>query len=188
MSCSLPLPPAIFCASAICDFTASSLKSSSGYPSTAFILRTEFGWTMANPPETVSTGQHCSAGWSTRGRRTEILFAPATFLNNLNQARFQLLDRRNVLCQDTHVARFRRNIHLDAVVDRQPLSEGSFMRENSEEHGADGHIGGLVDRLGGQMLASLTASFSPDAPGEGEPKRALFCRRRHQHSPFVVLV
>ncbi len=30
MSCSLPLPLAIFCASEICAFTASALKSSSG--------------------------------------------------------------------------------------------------------------------------------------------------------------
>ena len=59
MSCSLPLPLAIFCASLICDLTASSLKSSNGKPSTAFMLSTEFGCTIANPPETVSPCQSC---------------------------------------------------------------------------------------------------------------------------------
>jgi hypothetical protein len=52
MSCSLPLPLATFCASCICDLTASSLNSSRGNPSTALMLRTEFGWTTAKPPET----------------------------------------------------------------------------------------------------------------------------------------
>jgi hypothetical protein len=53
ISCSLPLPLAIFCASEICDRTASALKSSRGNPSTAFMLSTEFGWTIAKPPDTL---------------------------------------------------------------------------------------------------------------------------------------
>lgn len=52
MSCSLPLPLAIFCASDIWELTASTLNSSRGYPSTAFMLRVESGWTTANPPDT----------------------------------------------------------------------------------------------------------------------------------------
>lgn len=73
MSCSLPLPLAIFCASAIWFLTAyeslsvprppsslncriaertSALKSSSGNPSTALMLSDEFGWTTAKPPDT----------------------------------------------------------------------------------------------------------------------------------------
>jgi hypothetical protein len=68
MSASLPLPLAIFWASAIwfltacCDISyyaldlsimssTSALKSSSGYPSTALMLRIEPGCTVANPPE-----------------------------------------------------------------------------------------------------------------------------------------
>ena len=53
ISCSLPDPDDTFCASEICDLTASSLNSSIGNPSVAFMLSTESGWTMANPPETV---------------------------------------------------------------------------------------------------------------------------------------
>jgi hypothetical protein len=54
MSCSLPFPLATFCASCICELTACSLNSSIGYPSTAFMLRTELGWTTAKPPDTLS--------------------------------------------------------------------------------------------------------------------------------------
>ena len=78
ISCSLPFPLAIFCASVICDLTASILKSSKGKPSTALMLSSEFGCTIAKPPDTAPTplgavifARHCYV-------RKKDLFPPAS--------------------------------------------------------------------------------------------------------------
>lgn len=42
-----------FLTCALNDDRTSALKSSSGYPSTALMLKTEFGCTVAKPPDTV---------------------------------------------------------------------------------------------------------------------------------------
>ena len=44
--------------------------------------------------------------------RTEELFAPTSLLDDLNKARLQLLDGRDVLGQDTHIARFGWDVDL----------------------------------------------------------------------------
>ena len=47
------------------------------------------------------------------GIRTEELLASARLLNNLNKTRLQLLDRRNVVGKDTHLARLGGEVDLD---------------------------------------------------------------------------
>jgi hypothetical protein len=53
---------------------------------------------------------------SERDVPTEELFASTTLLNNLNESRLQLLDGRNVVCEHTHFAGFRREIDLDNIL------------------------------------------------------------------------
>lgn len=48
------------------------------------------------------------------GTRTEELLASARLLNNLNKTWLQLLDRRNVVGEDTHLARLGGEVDLDA--------------------------------------------------------------------------
>lgn len=45
--------------------------------------------------------------------RTEKLFASSLLLNDLDQARFQLFDRRDMLSENTHFSRFGGKIDLD---------------------------------------------------------------------------
>lgn len=47
--------------------------------------------------------------------RQEKLLVAAALLDNLNKAGLQLLDRRDVVGQDTHLAGFRGNVDLDAA-------------------------------------------------------------------------
>ena len=115
ISCALPLPLAIFCASAICDRTAyqtirsfygqsfsnkptSALKSSSGKPSTALMLSSEFGWTTANPPETIYHLVRTLFFRPSNADCTEKLFASSALLNNLDETRLQLFDCWNMVC------------------------------------------------------------------------------------------
>jgi len=44
---------------------------------------------------------------------TEELLAAATFFNDLDQTRLQLFNGWNVVRQDTHLARFRRDVDLN---------------------------------------------------------------------------
>ena len=132
MSCSLPLPLAIFWASLICDLTASSLKSSNGNPSTALMLSCEFGCTIANPPDTNCMDQlslRHVVRWSgtSIGPPTEKLFAASTLLNDFHQARFQLFDRGDVLSKNAHLPRLRGKVHLDTA--GHPESVGSISRD-----------------------------------------------------------
>ena len=48
--------------------------------------------------------------------RTEELLAGATLLDDFHQARLQLLDRRNVVGKDTHLAGLGRNVDLNDIV------------------------------------------------------------------------
>ena len=47
--------------------------------------------------------------------RTEKLFATAALLNNLNQSRLQLFNRRNMVGQNAHLAGLCRDVDLNAV-------------------------------------------------------------------------
>jgi hypothetical protein len=47
---------------------------------------------------------------------TKELLASTTLLNDLNESRLQLFDRRNVICEDTHLAGLRRNVDLDNIL------------------------------------------------------------------------
>ena len=47
--------------------------------------------------------------------RTEELLAATLLLDDLNQARLQLLDRRNVRGEDTHIARLGGDVDLNTV-------------------------------------------------------------------------
>jgi hypothetical protein len=48
-----------------------------------------------------------------RVKRTEELLAAATLLNDLDQTRLQLLNRRDVLSEDTHLSGLGGDIDLD---------------------------------------------------------------------------
>jgi hypothetical protein len=114
ISCSLPLPPETFCASAICDLTASSLKSSNLNPSTALMLRTEFGCTIANPPDTVIFVSNLTSPKDGVGP-TEELFAATSLFNDLDKTRLQLFYRGDVLGEDTHLPGLGGHVHLYTV-------------------------------------------------------------------------
>lgn len=128
ISCSLPLPFATFCASAIWARTASALKSSRGYASTALMLRAELGWTTAKPPDTVArlhVSCHVAASHRPQahpptnpgpGQRTEELLAAAALLDNLDQAGLQLLNGGDVVGEDTHLSRLGGQVDLDNIL------------------------------------------------------------------------
>ena len=59
------------------------------------------------------------------GTRTEELLGAAGLLNNLNQTRLQLLNRGNVVGEDTHLAGLRGDVDLDDLL---RLVDGLFMR------------------------------------------------------------
>lgn len=48
--------------------------------------------------------------------RTEELLAPTGLLNDLDKTRLQLLDGRNVLGEDAHLARLSGDVDLDAAL------------------------------------------------------------------------
>lgn len=50
------------------------------------------------------------------GFRTEELLSAATFLNDLDQTGFQLLDGRNMVRKNTHLARLSGNVDLNDVL------------------------------------------------------------------------
>ena len=99
------------------------------------MLSCEPGCTIAKPPETViEYGQQtmlaimrtpsCSVALRSVeysalvsvARRTEELFAPSTFLDDFDKPWLQLLDRWNVVCEDTHLSGLGGDIDLDATV------------------------------------------------------------------------
>ena len=86
------------------------------------MLRTELGWTVAKPPDTTkprilfSIRFLVSCGWHGILSRTEELLAAAALLNNLDQARLQLLDGGNVVGQDTHLSGLGGEVDLDDIL------------------------------------------------------------------------
>lgn len=50
------------------------------------------------------------------GRRTEKLLAASVLLNNLNQSRLELLNRRDVVGEETHLSRLGGEVDLDDVL------------------------------------------------------------------------
>jgi hypothetical protein len=50
------------------------------------------------------------------GGPTEELLAPTALLNDLNQSRLQLLNRRNVICENAHLSGFCWDIDLDNIL------------------------------------------------------------------------
>jgi len=79
------------------------------------MLKTLSGWTTAKPPDAVSGSLAFSAQPDKFQIRTEELLA-AALLNDLDKARFQLFDGRNVAREDTHIAGLGRKIDLDAIL------------------------------------------------------------------------
>lgn len=55
------------------------------------------------------------AGLNAMSSHTEVLFATTRLFNNLNESRLQLLDGRDVVGKDTHLAGFGWEIDLDAA-------------------------------------------------------------------------
>lgn len=86
------------------------------------MLMTEFGWTMANPPDTRinrSAIPHVSLrvpNMHVRYVRTEELLAAATLFDHLDQTRLQLLNGRNVVREDTHLSGLGGNVDLDDIL------------------------------------------------------------------------
>lgn len=84
------------------------------------MLMAEPGCTVANPPDTaslVSRGPlHDVSIRLNVGQHTEELLGAATLLNNFDNTRLELLDRWDVVCEDTHLARFRGDVDLDDVL------------------------------------------------------------------------
>lgn len=76
--------------------------------------------------------------------RQEVLLAAAALLEDLNEASLQLLDGRNVVGQDTHLAGFRGKVDLDAASEPSVLARtgGGLGRASG-----DVHVLRLVDRL-----------------------------------------
>jgi len=58
------------------------------------------------------------------GGPTEELLAGTALLNNLNESRLQLLNRRNVVCENTHLSGFSGDVDLD---DSLRLVDGLLM-------------------------------------------------------------
>lgn len=50
------------------------------------------------------------------GRQTEKLLAASALLNDLDQSRLELLDRRDVVGEETHLSRLGGDVDLDDVV------------------------------------------------------------------------
>lgn len=50
------------------------------------------------------------------GKRTEELLAAAALLDDLHKPRLQLLDGRNVVCEETHLAGFGGDVDLDDIL------------------------------------------------------------------------
>lgn len=70
---------------------------------------------MAKPPET-GVGQskfNISARW--KKARTEERLIASALLDNLHEAGSQLLDRRDVVGENTHITRFSGDVDLDAM-------------------------------------------------------------------------
>lgn len=88
------------------------------------MLMDESGWTVANPPETIHPSAQIPS-ISIRGGRTEELLGATGLLNNLNHTRLQLLNRGNVVGENTHLARLRGDVDLDDLLG---LVDGLFMR------------------------------------------------------------
>ena len=113
MSCSLPLPLAIFWASAIWFLTACSLSACA----------------RVNPPNCTYFGAEVLERVSLNGvdaelgvglddsesARKEELLVAAGLLDDLDQTRLQLLDGRNVIGEDTHITGLGGKVDLDAA-------------------------------------------------------------------------
>lgn len=54
---------------------------------------------------------------TSQGPRTEELLATTCLLNNLDKTWLELLDRRNVVCEDTHLSGLGSEVDLDTVKD-----------------------------------------------------------------------
>jgi len=77
---------------------------------------------------------------------TEELFAPTTFFDNLDQTRFQLFDRRDVIRKNTHVSGFCGDVDLDT--DIYPISteyNPDLIPFSVVKRSLDVHIGRFVD-------------------------------------------
>ena len=93
------------------------------------MLRTELGWTVANPPDTIEI-VHSACGplydepeEKSRVRsepklisRTEEALAVATLLDDLDQTRLELLDGGHVVGQNTHLSGLGGNVDLDDIL------------------------------------------------------------------------
>ena len=191
------------------DALTSALKSSSGYPSTALMLNTELGCTVAKPPDTISPSSLAVTRASTPERpqyrllsvhhlsrsRTEELLASSLLFNNLHKTRLQLLNRWDVAGEDTHFSRLGGDVDLHAAISSVVMILPFLASHAAKE---DLHILGLVDSL--RITVSLypppdipqfclmrSATFQStlpaqkDIPGEAEPESTGSCRTRHRH-------
>ena len=89
-------------------------------------------------------------------RRTEELLAPTTLFNDLNQARLQLLNGRDVVGKNTHLPRFSGYVDLYSMFMKSKSASGgsgSCDTRGLRRTNGDGnvHILGLVDCLLGTI-------------------------------------
>jgi hypothetical protein len=75
----------------------------------------ELGWTVANPPETVLSSVACLAPLA-RSSLTEELLSTTALLNDLDQTGLQLLDRGNVVGENTHLTGLGGDVDLDNIL------------------------------------------------------------------------
>lgn len=86
----------------------------------ALMLSSEFGCTIANPPETVITSilaklkQRCGLCWL--DRHTEELLATTALLDDLDESGLQLLNGRYVVGKDTHLSGLSGDVDLDDIL------------------------------------------------------------------------
>ena len=156
MSASLPLPLAIFWASAIWFLTA--CRASAKMFSYAML----WSYLSAEVLQSVSLygvdAENRVGLDGSESTRQEELLAAALLFNNLDQTRLQLLDGGDVVGQDTHVTGFRGQVDLDAA----PCLSSVFARSQCGifRNGVDVHILGLVDRLQIGMSAPILSEFT----------------------------
>ena len=97
---------------------------------------------MAKPPDTAALLE-CTSAARSAWCRTEELFAASALLDDLDEARLQLFDRRNVVCENAHLALLGRDVDLDAAENlAEILGQWTGGRSGRRENV---HIGRFVD-------------------------------------------